>query len=80
MPSKAQAQYRSPYIYTNNAYLNYALASSRAKRARAAAARKSKATRKRTAAKRKAKRVSTVDFKDERMNRQKLTARNVEVA
>lgn len=40
LPNKSQAQYRSPYIYTNNAYLNYSLASARAKKARAAAAKK----------------------------------------
>lgn len=33
-PSKTQAQYTSPYIYNNNAYLNYAIASSKARATR----------------------------------------------
>lgn len=51
LPSKTQAQGYHPYIYTNNAYMNYALASARAKRTRAG--KKSRIVRKRNATKRK---------------------------
>lgn len=33
-PSKTQAQYTSPYTYNNNAYLNYAIASRKARATR----------------------------------------------
>lgn len=60
-PAKTQAQYRSPYIYTNNAYLNYSLASARARKARAAAAKRKAVRNKSRKSVRRTRRVSSLE-------------------
>ncbi len=60
LPSKTQAQY-NPYIYNNNAYLQYALASQRARAMRARGKKKVVRKKARKRVVRKARRVSSLE-------------------
>lgn len=79
MPSRTQAQYTSPYIYTNNAYLNYAIASQKARATRARGRKNMHARKSGRYHRRKKRRTASFNINEQKYKQFSVSPKRIEV-